>query len=77
MVNPWRHKRVEHLDAREKAQLRWYHFSMVGGLIMGRAAISRVMDSPSTTYEQKRIAQEMYKLSEELEQSLRNERINC
>lgn len=77
MVNSWAYKRPDQLDARERAELRWYHFSLLGGLIFGRHAANRVIGSLSTTYEQKRIAQEIVKLTEELERLIRDERVNC
>lgn len=73
----WLWEKPETWDHRDKAQARWYHGGLIGSTIMGRRGARAAADSPTTTYEQKRIANEILKLSEELERLLREERINC
>lgn len=67
----------ENWDHRDKSQARWLHGSLIGRVMRARFAGDAVSDSPTTTQHQKELAKQICKLSEELEHSLRNERVNC
>ena len=67
----------ENWDHRDKAQARWLHGSLIGRVVRARFAGNAIVNSPTTTEYQKSLAGQIQKLSDQLEQSLRNERVNC
>lgn len=72
----WKWKKPEHYDHRDKAQLRWFHFSLIGRLHHSSSLWHAIETSPSTSPEAQKLAKQMEDLHFQLMTAMQ-ERHNC